>query len=238
MTEGKPSTDIPVSGRREAAKDERRRRIIIAARELIRETHTVGLSMRELARRAGVSLATPYNLFGSKGAIVLAVMQDVREYRQRFFSRPFADPIARIFDAVDLSVEYYLQDPDFYKTLWREIFAASGDVRTAIYNPQREQFWLRLIEDAVEVGAIAPTIDAEFLLHQLDHQFRSVMLDWVSGDLPPDALAPTIWLGYALMLLGAAMPAWRGPLEVRIAQSQAQMKVAGVQSTPRSVMPA
>ena len=233
-----PRTDIPAGRRREAGKDERRRRIITAARELIRETHTVGLPMRELARRAGVSLATPYNLFGSKGAIVLAVMQDVRDYRQRFFSRPFADPVARIFDAVDLAVEYYLADPDFYQILWREIFAASGDVRTAIYNPQREQFWLGLIEDAVAAGAISPAIDPDFLLHQLDHQFRSVMLDWVSGDLPPDALAPTIWLGYALMLLGAATPAWRGPLEIRVTQSQERMKIAGVQSAARSVLPA
>src|SRR5271168_2287443 len=53
-------------GRREAGKRERRRRIIEAARALIRETGNAGLSMRALAARAGVSLATPYNLFGSK----------------------------------------------------------------------------------------------------------------------------------------------------------------------------
>lgn len=238
MSDAVPPTQDAAGGRREAAKEERRRRIIVAARELIRETHTTGLSMRELARRAGVSLATPYNLFGSKGAVVLAVMQDARDYRERFFARPFADPVARLFDAVDLAVEYYLRDPDFYKILWREIFAAAGDVRSAIYNPRRDQFWFGLIGDAVAAGAIAPTIDPDFLLHQLDHQFRSVMLDWVSGDLPPEALGPTIALGYALMLLGAATPAWRGPLEVRVMHSQARMKEAGVRSAARSVLPA
>ena len=238
MNDVEPVRGIAAGGRRTAAKEERRQQIIRAARELIRETNTTGLSMRELARRAGVSLATPYNLFGSKSAIVLAVMQDVREYRERFFSRPFADPIARIFDAVDLAVEFYLSDPDFYKILWREIFSASGDVRTAIYNPQRDVFWLSLIEDAVAAGAVAPSVDPNLLLHQLDHQFRSVMLDWVTGDLAPEALAPTIWLGYALMLLGAASPGWRGPLEIRVAQSQARMKDAGVHAAARSVLPA
>ena len=58
--------------RREAGKAERRRLIISAARDLIRETGNAGLSMRGLAARAGVSLATPYNLFGSKRAIVVA----------------------------------------------------------------------------------------------------------------------------------------------------------------------
>jgi len=56
-------------GQRELAKAERRRRIIAAARDLIRETGNAGLSMRALAQRAGVSLATPYNLLGSKRAI-------------------------------------------------------------------------------------------------------------------------------------------------------------------------
>lgn len=226
-----------VPGRREAAKDERRQRIIRAARELIRETHTTGLSMRELAKRAGVSLATPYNLFGSKGAVVLAVLQDVREYHQRFSARPSFDAIARIFEAIELAVEFYLADPDFYKVLWREVFAAAN-VRAAIYNPKRDEFWLTLIEDAVKSGAVRPTIDPWLLLHQLDHQFRSVMLDWVSEDLSSDALTPTIQLGYALILLGAAAPDWRGPLEARVAESQARMKAAGVGTAERSVLPA
>jgi AcrR family transcriptional regulator len=231
-------TEAAPGGRREAGKEERRQRIIQAARELIRETNTTGLSMRELARRAGVSLATPYNLFGSKGAIVLAVMQDVRDYRERFFSGPYADPVARIFDAVDLAIEFYLRDPEFYKVLWREIFSATGDVRSAIYNPKRDAFWLGLIEDAVAAGAIGDAVDPVLLLHQLDHQFRSVMLDWVTGALPSPALSPTIWLGYALMLLGAATPGWRGPLEIRVAQSQQRMQAAGVQPAARSVLPA
>ena len=56
--------------RREEAKAERRHRIVTAARDLIRETGDTGLSMRAIAARANVSLSTPYNLFGSKGAIL------------------------------------------------------------------------------------------------------------------------------------------------------------------------
>ena len=43
--------------------------------------------MRALAVRAGVSLATPYNLFGSKRAIVLAVLEDVRVVPASIFQR-------------------------------------------------------------------------------------------------------------------------------------------------------
>src|ERR1700756_5038682 len=110
------------AGRREAGKTERRQRIVKAARQLIRETGNAGLSMRALAARAGVSLATPYNLFGSKRAIVLAVPQDVREFHQRFAAPRAADPVERMFAAVDMSIDFYIGDPRFYKTLWAAVF--------------------------------------------------------------------------------------------------------------------
>lgn len=65
--------------KRERSKDSRRQRIVAAARELMTEE---GLSMRPLAKRAKVASTTPYNLFGSKNAIVAAVMmEDLRWFR-------------------------------------------------------------------------------------------------------------------------------------------------------------
>lgn len=65
----------PETGRREQAKAERRDKIVRAARDLIRETGDMNLSMRMIAKRAEVSVATFYNLFGSKRAIVMAVLR-------------------------------------------------------------------------------------------------------------------------------------------------------------------
>jgi len=59
---------------REQAKAIRRDRIVAAARELIQETEETGFSMRALAERAGVSLVTPYKLFGSKLAGMQALL--------------------------------------------------------------------------------------------------------------------------------------------------------------------
>ncbi len=213
-------------GRREAGKEERRRRIIHAAKEMIRETGSTGLSMRALAERAGVSLATPYNLFGSRGAVVLAVLEDVRDFRARYAEARTGDPVDHIFAVVDLAVDFYLGDPAFYTTLWREVFAVSGEVRGAIYNPRRDAFWLGLVSDIARAGALREGIEPAFLLRQLDHQFRSVMLDWVAGDLCVASLGPTIRLGYALILCGAASDAARPGLEVRIAADQAALKEA------------
>jgi AcrR family transcriptional regulator len=213
-------------GRREAGKAERRRRIIQAARELIRETGNAGLSMRALAARAGVSLATPYNLFGSKRAIVLAVLDDVREFQDRFASLRSADPLERLFSAVDMAVEFYVADPSFYKTLWAAVFDASDDVRTEIFNWKRNEFWRSLVAGASDAGAISPGVNVELLFRALDRSFESAMLEWVVGELQPDLLAPTIRYGYALILKGAASADWRGPLDVRLMESQARIEAA------------
>lgn len=213
-------------GRREAAKAERRQRIIHAARDLIRETGDAGLSMRALAARAGVSLATPYNLFGSKRAIVLGVLDDAREFQERFSTLRSCDPLEQIFSIVDISVGFYVDDPLFYKTLWGAVFDASDDVRTVFYNRKRDAFWLGLVHDARAAGAIIPEIAPDQLLRQLDYQFRSAMAAWVVGELSPELLAPTIRYGYALILKGAASSEWRGPLQARILESQARLEAA------------
>jgi AcrR family transcriptional regulator len=211
-------------GRREAGKAERRARIIHAARDLIRETGNAGLSMRALAVRAGVSLATPYNLFGSKRAIVLAVLDDWREFLDRFAHLRSTDPVERLFAAVEMAVEFYVTDPPFYKTLWAAMFDASDDVRRQIFNTKRDEFWRGLIRDAAAAGVVAPGVNVELVFRALDRSFGAAMLDWVMGEVASDVLAPTIGHSYALILKGAASADWRGPLEARLRDSQTRIE--------------
>jgi AcrR family transcriptional regulator len=208
-------------GRREAGKAERRRRIIRAAHDLIRETGNAGLSMRALAARAGVSLATPYNLFGSKRAILLAVLDDIREFLDRFAHMRSTDPLERLFGALDICVEIYLADPVFNRTIWAALFDPSDDFRSQIFNSKRAAFWEGLLADLARAGVIAPSIDISLLFKVLDRSFGAAMLEWVTGELTPAQLGPSIRHGYALILKGAASPDWRGPLDGRILESQA-----------------
>ena len=177
--------------RREDAKTERRHRIVTAARDLIRETGDTGLSMRAIAARAHVSLSTPYNLFGSKRAIVLAVLEDIEAFHTRFARMKSLDAIERIFQALALSIRFYVEDPDFYRTLWTGVFDMSGkEVRQALARPERGAFWLSLVNAAAAEGAILPAIDTGLLMRDLDFAFGAVMLNWVLGALSTDELEP------------------------------------------------
>src|SRR5580704_8421119 len=134
--------------RREDAKAERRHRIVTAARDLIRETGDTGLSMRAIAARARVSLSTPYNLFGSKRAIVLAVLEDIQAFNERFARLGAADAVERIFQVLSMSIRYFVDDPDFYRALWTGVFDLNGkEVRSALVMPERDAFWLYLVNN-------------------------------------------------------------------------------------------
>lgn len=63
-------------GKRELQKAIRRQAILDAARALILDGKSRDFSMIELAEKAGVSLATPYNLFGSKSSILLEIVRE------------------------------------------------------------------------------------------------------------------------------------------------------------------
>jgi AcrR family transcriptional regulator len=216
------AVDEPVS-RREAGKAERRRRIIRAAHDLIRETGNTGLSMRALAARAGVSLATPYNLFGSKRAILLAVLDDIREFLERFGQLRSTDPVERLFGALDICVEFYVDDPVFYRTIWAALFDPSDEFRSQIFNSKRAAFWEGLVVDLARAGVVAPEVHTGLLFKALDRSFGAAMLDWVTGELNHAQLGPAVRHSYALVLKGAASPDWRGPLDSRILESQASI---------------
>lgn len=192
-------------GRREEAKAERRKRIVLAARDLIRETGDAGLSMRALAARAGVSLATPYNLFGSKAAVLLAVLEDIKGFRVRFADYDSHMPLDRLLKAAALAVSYYVEDPEFYRALWTSVLKASAaEERRMIFNNKRKAFWLDLLGQAQDGGWLADGIATETLLSNLDFTFRSVMLHWINGELGADGLQSGVGYGYALALRGAS----------------------------------
>ena len=68
MNEEKPRT------RRMRIRDEMRAQMLRAAEELIRESHAVTFSVGELAARSGSSVASLYNLIGTKSTILYALL--------------------------------------------------------------------------------------------------------------------------------------------------------------------
>lgn len=214
-----PVADI---GRREQAKAERRQKIMAAARDMIRETGDMNLSMRELAKRAEVSVATSYNLFGSKRAVVMAVLEDERDFVQKYNKLDVANAIERIFEAYELGYGYFVQDPDFYRPLWRALLTAGGkDDDTGLASPERQAqtraAWHMLLTSAQDEGLLKTDTSAEALERMLTHLAGGTLLSWSVGMLETEELLPSVGLGYALILAACATDKGRAPLDAKIA---------------------
>ena len=220
MDLGEAEDSVLDGGRRERAKAERRSRIVRAARDLIRETGDTDLSMRMIAKRADVSLTTPYNLFGSKRAVVLAVFEDERDFAVRFSRLKAANAIDRIFDAHDLAIRYFIDDPDFYRTLWKALLNTQGADSTGLATPERLErnraAWRALLEGAQDEDLLDAAMPSDMLERALSCVTNGAMLAWAMGALATSALKPTAALGYALVLRGAATPAGATILQARI----------------------
>ena len=91
---------------REQKKEGRRRTILHAAETLVRETNSTDFSMRELALRAGFSLATTYNLIGSKATVLYALLNQCMDRVDvaRLSTLERGDPIEHVFQASDAAV--------------------------------------------------------------------------------------------------------------------------------------
>jgi AcrR family transcriptional regulator len=100
-----------------------RRALLDAAMDLVRERGVDGLTLREVARRAGVSHNAPYHHFADKGALVSALVVETFEG----FEQVFRDAVAatggshldRIRAIGEAYVRFAFDDPPRFALMWR-----------------------------------------------------------------------------------------------------------------------
>lgn len=108
--------------RRAAARAETRARILAAARELIPGAGA-SLPIASIARHAGVAIQTVYDQFGSKGALLIAVVNDVQRSYGLFgaFRGVFESPDGEVAmrRMIDATVSFWHQGWPYVDALLR-----------------------------------------------------------------------------------------------------------------------
>ena len=201
---------------REEAKEIRRNRILKAARDLIRETEKTRFSMRMLAERSGVSLVTPYNLFGSKQAIMGALLDEDMNVYGRNLARSRKDPLDRIFHAVTLGIRYFGQDEGYYRAVLSAVYADTGsdEYRTKFGRP-RLALWRSLVNDAIDKGFLRQDTVTRVLAYHLSNNFYSNILPWAAGQISLEELEQRTIYGFALSLFATVRPAHQARMRER-----------------------
>src|SRR5689334_16840267 len=98
-------------------KAERRERILRAARAHVAKHGYDGLTMRDLAAAARVSVPTLYNLFGGKDAILSAALSESVERVAGIQPPPGTTYFGRAMLGFDAGMAMVADAPDFYRRL-------------------------------------------------------------------------------------------------------------------------
>src|SRR5437763_8393622 len=95
-----------------------RRAIVRAALEILSETQSVDFSLRELARRAGVSHNAPYKHFAEKGELLAAVSAAGFELLTTRIANQIAriaNPRAQLFMILRTYIQFGVENPALYR---------------------------------------------------------------------------------------------------------------------------
>jgi len=211
---------------REESKHLRRRKIVRAARALMQQTGDAGFSMRALAEQAGVSIATPYNLFGSKQAVMFAVLDADLEYYQKRLAKVRVDELDVFFKAVSLATTLYSTEPSFYRAVLFAVYNDGGREFRSMFGGPRHAMWKGFVQDAVKAGFLSEDVEPDAFAINLGRTFFSAILEWVSGELSLPELEAWAQYGFALSLSAMSTPASAERLHSKaVAQQQRLQKL-------------
>jgi len=199
----------PEGGIRAIRREERRQHLIRAARELL-STGDGGFSMIELARQAGLSLATPYNLFGSKAAILHAVFAaEVTGLRRSVELADPSDPPRLALGVADHIAQAFARKPDFYRNLSRSLSGLGAEEVRGLVIPVGDTLLAPLVEAMAAAGMIRPAMPHDVLVTQLSYAVNSIFILWAVLAWPEPRMSAELRVAITITLLGAVTEAPR-----------------------------
>ncbi|MCB0219324.1 MAG: TetR/AcrR family transcriptional regulator [Chrysiogenetes bacterium] len=216
---------------------ERKKRILLAARQIITAEGLDGLSMRKLAAEARLSVRTLYNIIGSREEILRALVSAGMDEMDALLeaTTPLSDPIARARAVILVSAEHFIADPATYRpvllALYREGTSVGGD---AFSLGERAAAMQRVaIEAAMREGLLRTDMDATMLGWQIFLSWAQAMQAWAGGIIDDAGFRALALYGLYSALLGVAEEATRPQLlsELQRVQTIARWALQGACAT-------
>jgi AcrR family transcriptional regulator len=206
-------------GLREAQTRERGERILDTARKLIRRTGGTAFSMRKLAGAAEVSLATPYNLFASKGGVLYALLNASLDRVDRAtHESQAANPVERVLEVAGIAAGVYVDDPAFYRPLMQFLLGVREPSHRPRFIARSLALWTRTVQAAYRPGLLRRSTDVDLLARQLMINFAGVLELWIHEEVSDASFRDQTLYGSTLLLLGASDAAAQPRLQERLEQ--------------------
>ena len=198
-------------------KNERRDRIIAAARRLVAERGYDGLTMRDLADAARVSVPTLYNLFGGKDAILVAEMQRMAGTIAAALPSTGDSFYRRARIAFETGMRFIEEAPEFFRAVNQVLVtsAATVDMRSKIEQAFVAIMRANLIA-AKRAGQLVAWAEPTIVAHHLFGVHTATSLAWSLGQIDFAMFRVASESGMCHVLTGVATGPFHAEVTARI----------------------
>lgn len=192
-----------------------RDRVLDAAERLL-AGGSAAFSMRELADEAGVSFATPFNQFGSKAAIMLALSaRRIASMHEQFAQAALPDTaMARVLLAVDIAASVMLAAPAVNRAVMAAIGSPSDEPSDV--SSRSGALWAEALGDGKGLAPATRPLALALLPGQLAIAFRGALSFWTAGEIADAELPIRARSAAAALLLGFVEPRHRSALAAQL----------------------
>lgn len=156
-----------------------RRALLATAAEAISQNGPAALSLRDLARRAGVSHAAPTHHFGDKAGLLTALATEGFGLLADALDAAGGD----ILDAGVAYVRFAVAHRAHFEVMFQPGLYHPGDPRLAAERRRADQALTDALAGMAEPPAAEHRLSAELAAWSIVHGFASL---WLSGALPPE----------------------------------------------------
>lgn len=198
---------------------ERRSKIMEETRDLIAEFGVEGVTMRDLAERSGVALATLYNNYGSKDALISDAVQELFEERLTNLAQvpTEADPLLAYETRLKASVSEIHRIPEYAKVMTVLYFTQSGQdgIRDILHGFAKSGY-LAVLENLAQDGLLLDTVVPDLLADEITSSNYAVIAKWRQGHVTDEALFNRMMYTGLTLIAGSARPKLQAKIQARL----------------------
>lgn len=169
---------------REINKQLNRQKIVRAAEQIIRQNGVEQLTMRNLSSVADVALKTPYNLFGSKTGVLIALLDEARAgLISDLESSGSGSHLVALLNSLDEIRKFFESDEAFYRAIFWEIMTSDQIEERSLAHTQIFDLVIVRINDASKAGEIFEAVNTEDLGRSLGLNLLALLGMWAGEHL-------------------------------------------------------
>ena len=204
-------------------REERKRRILEVARQLIAKHGYDGVTMRDLAEKSLVSVPTLYNLFGGKNELLLGAVEsyfaDLMGDAERVRAQEGLAKIIALADTLGRETPRHAAYARSVMSFFGSVSDAGGLLEIAVRQLTNEL--VEALEQMQHKRQLADWTDPHALGGHLASQLSITTFEWARSQLSDEGLRRAMLYGTGVTLLGLARGKAAAELERLVRDHQA-----------------